>query len=89
MKKNTLKELRRLSEKVVENIYIDINDIIFNEMNGYIPSFINSSIDEMIADIEYTEELTDSHFILAEKLIEYLLIVENHFDKRTKKIQSK
>lgn len=77
------KKISRVSAKVLHTFLIDINDIIFNEMNGYIPSFVTMSLDEMAMEITDIEDVKKFDFKLANNFLNYLLEIEKHYDKKT------
>lgn len=81
--KDKLTKVKELYLKTCENEHIDVNDIIFKDMNGYIPKEITYSLDEIVYDLNDNEEdEIDTH--LLDVMLEYLLKIEHHFDIRMK-----
>lgn len=79
-KQKLVNSIDKLYLKTCEDSRIDVNEIIFKDMNGLMPKEITMSLDELVWDIE---ENTDNYTISTLEIIyKYFLEIEKYYDLR-------
>lgn len=79
-KQKLVNSINKLYLKTCEDSRIDVNEIIFKDMNGLMPKEITMSLDELVWDIE---ENTDNYTISTLEIIyKYFLEIEKYYDLR-------
>lgn len=79
-KQKLVNSIDKLYLKTCEDSRIDVNEIIFKDMNGLMPKEITMSLDELVWDIE---ENTDNYMISTLEIIyKYFLEIEKYYDLR-------
>lgn len=79
-KQKLVNSIDKLYLKTCEDSRIDVNEIIFKDMNGFMPKEITMSLDELVWDIE---ENTDNYTISTLEIIyKYFLEIEKYYDLR-------
>lgn len=79
-KQKLVLSIDKLYLKTCEDSRIDVNEIIFKDMNGFMPKEITMSLDELVWDIE---ENTDNYTISTLEIIyKYFLEIEKYYDLR-------
>lgn len=79
-KQKLVLSIDKLYLKTCEDSRIDVNEIIFKDMNGFMPKEITMSLDELVWDIE---ENTDNYTISTLDVIcKYFLEIEKYYDLR-------
>ncbi len=79
-KQKLVNSIDKLYLKTCEDSRIDVNEVIFKDMNGFMPKEITMSLDELVWDIE---ENTDNYTISTLEIIyKYFLEIEKYYDLR-------
>lgn len=85
--KNTLlNEIKRLYMKTCEDSRVDVNDIIYEDLDGRIPMGVMASLgvamslDELVWDIDERPHMYTCHTL--EIIYKYFLDIEKHFNRR-------
>lgn len=79
-KQKLVNSIDKLYLKTCEDSRIDVNEIIFKDMNGLMPKEITMSLDELVWDIE---ENTDNYTISTLEIIyKYFLEIEKYYNLR-------
>jgi len=79
-KQKLVNSIDKLYLKTCEDSRIDVNEIIFKDMNGLMPKEITMSLDELVWDIE---ENTDDYTVSTLDVIyKYFLEIEKCYDLR-------
>lgn len=79
-KQKLVLSIDKLYLKTCEDSRIDVNEIIFKDMNGFMPKEITMSLDELIWDI--TTEPQKYTVSTLEVIYKYFLEIEKYYDLR-------